>query len=44
VGFISTNLLIRLEETVNFYYGRGTAEQWIKEDKQTFKLDTALLP
>jgi hypothetical protein len=27
VGFILTNLLIRPEGVVNFYNGRGTAEQ-----------------
>jgi hypothetical protein len=35
VGFILTNLLIRTEGVVNFYNGRGTAEQWIKEGKYT---------
>jgi hypothetical protein len=35
VGFILTNLLIRPEGVVNFYNGRGTAEQWIKEGKYT---------
>ena len=35
VGFILTNLSIRPEGVVNFYNGRGTAEQWIKEGKYT---------
>ena len=35
VGFILTNLLIRTEGVVNFYNGRGMAEQWIKEGKYT---------
>ena len=30
-----TNLLIRPEGVVNFYNGRGTVEQWIKEGKHT---------
>ena len=33
VGFIVTNMSAKLEGVVHFYNGRGTAEQWIKEDK-----------
>ena len=33
VGFIVTNLSAKLEGVVDFYNGRGTAEQWIKEGK-----------
>jgi hypothetical protein len=33
VGFIVTNLSWRSKNVVNFYNGRGTAEQWIKEGK-----------
>jgi hypothetical protein len=34
VGFIATNLRRPAEPISKFYYGRGTAEQWIKEGKQ----------
>ena len=33
VGFIVTNLTKPSKRVVNFYNGRGTAEQWIKEGK-----------
>jgi len=33
VGFIVTNMSARARGVVHFYNGRGTAEQWIKEDK-----------
>jgi hypothetical protein len=33
VGFIVTNLAPPAERVVTFYNYRGTAEQWIKEDK-----------
>jgi len=33
VGFIVTNMSARARGIVNFYNGRGTAEQWIKEGK-----------
>ena len=33
VGFIVTNLSYPARGIVNFYNGRGTAEQWIKEGK-----------
>jgi hypothetical protein len=33
VGFIVTNLGGRAKRVVDFYNGRGTAEQWIKEGK-----------
>ncbi len=33
VGFIVTNLSYPVKGIVNFYNGRGTAEQWIKEGK-----------
>ena len=33
VGFIVTNLSYPVKGIVNFYKGRGTAEQWIKEGK-----------
>ena len=33
VGFIVTNLSWRSKNVVQFYNGRGTAEQWIKEGK-----------
>jgi hypothetical protein len=39
VGFIVTNLNKRAKNVVKFYNGRGTAEQWIKEE-----MDEALLP
>ena len=37
VGFIATNLSRPAERVVAFYNGRGTAEQWIKEDKNATK-------
>ena len=33
IGFIVTNLGGRAKRVVDFYNGRGTAEQWIKEGK-----------
>ena len=33
VGFIVTNVSYPVSGIVNFYNGRGTAEQWIKEGK-----------
>ena len=33
MGFIVTNMSAGPEWVVHFYNGRGTAEQWIKEDK-----------
>jgi hypothetical protein len=33
VGFIVTNVGYPVSGIVNFYNGRGTAEQWIKEGK-----------
>ena len=33
MGFIVTNMSAKPEGIVNFYNGRGTAEQWIKEGK-----------
>jgi len=35
VGFIVTNLALDNRAVVRFYNKRGTAEQWIKESKQT---------
>jgi hypothetical protein len=35
VGFIVTNLALDSRAVVRFYNKRGTAEQWIKESKQT---------
>ena len=35
VGFIVTNLSYPALGIVNFYNGRGTAEQWIQEGKYT---------
>ena len=35
VGFIVTNLELPSRAVVRFYNKRGTAEQWIKEGKQT---------
>jgi hypothetical protein len=32
IGFIVTNMSARARGVVHFYNGRGTAEQWIKED------------
>ncbi len=37
VGFIVTNLSKQSKNVVKFYNGRGTAEQWIKEGKNTIK-------
>jgi hypothetical protein len=37
VGFIVTNLTWRSNRVVQFYNGRGTAEQWIKEGKNAVK-------
>ena len=37
VGFIVTNLRRKPCQVVKFYNGRGTAEQWIKEGKNTVK-------
>ncbi len=37
VGFIVTNLRRRSWRVVDFYNGRGTAEQWIKEGKNAIK-------
>jgi len=37
VGFIATNLTWRSKRVVQFYNGRGTAEQWIKEGKNAVK-------
>jgi hypothetical protein len=34
VGFIVTNLTLLSRAVVRFYNKRGTAEQWIKEEKQ----------
>ena len=44
VGFIVTNLSKQSKNVVKFYNGRGTAEQWIKEGKNTDQVDEALLP
>jgi hypothetical protein len=33
VGFIVTNLAASSRAVVRFYNKRGTAEQWIEEDK-----------
>jgi hypothetical protein len=33
VGFLLTNLSRSSERVVAFYNGRGTAEQWIKEER-----------
>jgi hypothetical protein len=38
VGFIVTNLTAASRMVVRFYNKRGTAEQWIKEGKQTVKM------
>jgi hypothetical protein len=38
VGFIVTNLETPSRAVVRFYNKRGTAEQWIKEGKQTVKM------
>jgi hypothetical protein len=37
VGFLVTSLSRPAERVVTFYNGRGTAEQWIKEDKQALR-------
>ncbi len=37
VGFIVTNMTCWSKKVVKFYYGRGTAEQWIKEGKYAVK-------
>jgi len=37
VEFIMTNLNKHSKNVVKFYNGRGTAEQWIKEGKNTAK-------
>ena len=37
VGFIVTNLNRPPERVVKFYYGRGTAEQWIREGKKALR-------
>ena len=37
VGFLVTNLSWRSKNVVEFYNGRGTAEQWIKEGKHAVK-------
>jgi hypothetical protein len=38
VGFIVTNLTRPNRRVVDFYNGRGTAEQWIKEGKNAIRL------
>src|SRR5271169_2323065 len=38
VGFIVTNLRAASRAVVRFYNKRGTAEQWIKEEKQAVKM------
>ncbi len=37
VGFIVTNLGGQAKRVVDFYNGRGTAEQWIKEGKHAVR-------
>jgi hypothetical protein len=37
VAFLVTNLTRPAERISNFYNGRGTAEQWIKEGKQALR-------
>jgi hypothetical protein len=37
VGFIVTSLGVSMRRVVEFYNGRGTAEQWIKEGKNAVK-------
>ena len=37
VGFIATDLTRWARQVVEFYNGRGTAEQWIKEGKYALK-------
>jgi len=37
VGFIVTNMSLPTGGVIHFYYGRGTAEQWIKEGKYALK-------
>ena len=38
MGFIVTNLTLPSRAVVRFYNKRGTAEQWIKEGKQSVKM------
>ena len=38
IGFIVTNLTLPSRGVLRFYNKRGTAEQWIKEDKQAVKM------
>jgi hypothetical protein len=38
IGFVVTNLTLPSRRVVRFYNQRGTAEQWIKEDKQAVKM------
>jgi len=38
VGFIVTNLSLPSRAVVRFYNKRGTAEQWVKADKQAVKM------
>jgi hypothetical protein len=38
VGFIVTTLATDSKAVVRFYNKRGTAEQWIREDKQAVKM------
>jgi hypothetical protein len=38
VSFIVTNLKTDSRAVVRFYNRRGTAEQWIREGKQAFKM------
>ena len=38
VGFMVTNLTLPSRAVVRFYNKRGTAEQWIKEEKQAVKM------
>jgi hypothetical protein len=43
VGFIVTNMSASPGGVLHFYNGRGTAEQWIKEQVRA-ELDTTVLP
>jgi len=43
VGFIVTNLGGGSKSVVDFYNGRGTAEQWIKEGKHAIRWTRAIL-
>ena len=43
VGFIVTNMTRPAERVVAFYNQRGTAEQWIKEGKNTVKWTAVML-